>query len=155
MPALMEIVAPDEYRNDGSGAVVFLAGGISGCPDWQADLCAALGDVATVFLNPRRRAFDIGDESVTLEQISWEFHHLRQADAVLFWFPQETLCPIALFELGAWSMTAIPLFVGTHPAYSRRIDVEAQIALARPDVTVCNSLSDLAAQVRAWRAMFA
>jgi hypothetical protein len=152
VPTLMEIVAPDEYGHDGVAPAIFLAGGISGCPDWQADLCSTLRDVAIVFLNPRRRMFNVCDQSVTLEQIAWEYRHLRLASAIVFWFPEETLCPIALFELGAWCMTATPLFVGTLPAYSRRIDVEEQLRLARPDVTVHNLLSVLATQISEWRA---
>src|SRR5207302_501959 len=84
------------------------------------------------------------------QQIAWEYHHLRQADAVLFWFPCETLCPITLYELGAMSMTAKPLFVGAHPVYPRRHDVEIQLRLARPEVAVVYDLAQLARLVRRW-----
>ena len=76
---------------------------------------------------------------------------LRVADAILFWFPQETLCPIVLYELGAWSMSGKTIFVGVHPAYSRRQDVEIQTGLVRPEVNVVYSLEELAAQVMSWR----
>jgi hypothetical protein len=33
---------------------VFLAGGITGCPDWQAELVRMLADVPVALLNPRR-----------------------------------------------------------------------------------------------------
>src|SRR5262249_54129317 len=94
--------------------------------------------------------FPIDDPGAAEEQIRWEFEHLRKADAILFWFPGETLCPIALYELGAWSMTDKPLFVGTHPAYARRQDVLIQTRLARPDVPVTESLADLAALALSW-----
>ena len=92
---------------------------------------------------------DRADSTIAVAQIEWEHRHLHRADALLFWFPCETLCPIALYELGAWSMTGKPLCVGTHPDYPRRLDVEVQTRLARPDIRVVSSLEDLAGQARA------
>jgi hypothetical protein len=146
---LRYVEAPDEYE-PGPLPAVFLAGGITGCPDWQREVVGLLREEAVVLLNPRREAFPIGDPEAGPGQIAWEHRHLRKADAVLFWFPCEALCPIALYELGAWSMTARPLFVGTHPDYPRRLDVEVQTRLARPEVRVVSGVSDLAGQVRDW-----
>jgi hypothetical protein len=109
-----------------------------------------LADLPLTILNPRRRNFPMNDPTAAAAQIAWEHRHLRKAGAVLFWFPSETLCPITLYELGAWSMSAKPLFVGTHPDYQRRLDVEIQTRLARPEVRVVSSLNDLAQQVRDW-----
>src|SRR5262249_4508831 len=99
--------------------------------------------------------FPIDDASAALEQIRWEYRHLRKADAVLFWFPCETLCPISLYELGAWSVycdqTGLrPLFVGVHPQYRRRPDIEIQTGLVRPEVPIVYRVSDLAERVRQW-----
>jgi hypothetical protein len=47
-------------------------------------------------------------------------------------------------------MSQKPLFVGTHPDYQRRLDVEIQTRLARPEVWVVDALDDLVGQVRAW-----
>jgi hypothetical protein len=100
-----------------------------------------------VLVNPRRR--DWPDDPVEIErQIAWEHRHLKSARAILFWFPSETLCPITLYELGAWSQSSKPLFVGVHPGYQRRLDVVVQTRLARPDVTVTSSLAELAAAVQ-------
>jgi len=143
------IEAPDEY--DGPGPSLFLAGGITGTFDWQADVVRRLADLPLVLLNPRRRNFPIDDPSAAEGQIAWEFRHLRRAAAVLFWFPPETLCPIALFELGGRTMTPEQaLFVGTDPAYQRRLDVEIQLKLARPEVAVVSDTAELAEQVRTW-----
>lgn len=91
------------------------------------------------------------DPNTADAQIRWEHHHLNTASAILFWFPCETLCPIVLYELGAWSYRNIkPLFVGTHPDYQRRQDVVIQTHLVRPEITVVFSLDDLAEQVIAW-----
>jgi hypothetical protein len=142
------IEAPADFS--GAGPSLFLAGGITGCPDWQRDLLALLADIDLVFFNPRRHNYPINVPDLAEEQITWEFEHLRRADAIVFWFPRETLCPIALYELGAWSMTAKHLFVGAHPDYSRRVDVATQTRLARPDVRVVSALPELASAVRAW-----
>ncbi|MBC8102371.1 MAG: nucleoside 2-deoxyribosyltransferase domain-containing protein [Cytophagales bacterium] len=132
--------------------MLFLAGGISGCGDWQREMTALLSDTSLTLLNPRRPDFPIDDEAAARTQIEWEFRHLRLADAILFWFPHETLCPITLFELGAGSRSAVPLFVGTHPDYQRRTDVIVQLSLARPEVSVVGDLASLATQVRRWAA---
>jgi hypothetical protein len=143
------VEAPEEY--DGPGPSLFLAGGITGTFDWQADVVARLADLPLVLLNPRRRNFPMDDPSAAGAQIAWEFRHLRRATAVLFWFPPETLCPIALFELGGRTQVREqPLFVGTHPEYKRRADVEIQLRLARPEVAVVSDTAALADQVRAW-----
>ena len=91
------------------------------------------------------------DPAAAPAQIEWEFRHLRRATAVLFWFPRETLCPIALYELGgARCVREQPLFVGTHPDYQRQLDVVVQLRLARPEVTVVSDTAALAEQVREW-----
>jgi len=135
---------------------VFLAGGITGCPNWQQEIVHLFDETDMILLNPRRENFPIDDPQAAREQITWEYHHLRRADAILFWFPRETLCPIVLYELGAWSMTSgvlavrKPIFVGVHPEYKRRQDVEIQTRLERPGVRIAYRLPDLALQVRMW-----
>lgn len=136
---------------NGAESSLFLAGGITGCPDWQQKLVAFLVETPLVLLNPRRAAFPIGDPDAAGKQIAWEHTHLRKADALAFWFPYETLCPIVLYELGAWSMTQKPLFVGVHPDYQRKQDVYIQTALVRPDVQVVSTLDALARQIIRWR----
>jgi len=108
---------------------------------------ATWGATDLILFNPRRKRFPIDDPAAGPEQIKWEYDYLRMADAILFWFPHETLCPIVLYELGAWSMTDKPIFVGVHPDYTRRQDVEIQTKLARPDVRAVYALEDLAAQI--------
>lgn len=139
------IEAPTEF--DGEGKAIFCAGGITGCPDWQSQIAELLKPSPWVILNPRRPNFPIHDPSASQQQIEWEFKHLRLATAILFWFPCETMCPIVLYELGAWSMTDKPLFVGVHPNYVRRKDVEIQTNLVRPDIQIVYSLEALAHQI--------
>src|SRR5262245_576843 len=121
---MQHIQALAEYE-PGPLPAVFLGGGISGCPDWQHEVVGLLAHLPLVLLNPRRANCLMGDPAAAPRQIEWEYRHLRKADALLFWFPCETLCPIALYERGAWSVYSDergqrPLFVGVHPNYERR-----------------------------------
>jgi hypothetical protein len=127
--------------------VLFLAGGISGCPDWQSEAVAMLRDTpGLTVLDPRRAAFDHTDPAVATEQITWEHTHLHRADVVLFWFAAGgSVQPITLYELGVHVTRGIPLAVGADPGYPRRLDVEVQLALARPGLTVHDTLADTVA----------
>jgi hypothetical protein len=141
--------APQQYN--GSSLSLFLAGGITGCPDWQQEMIRALAHTRLVLFNPRRANFPMGDPGAAQEQIAWEHTLLRRATAISFWFPCETLNPITLYELGAWSMTNKPLFVGVHPDYQRKQDVIIQTKLARPDVAVVESFEELARHIYDWQ----
>ena len=132
---------------DGTGKAIFCAGGISNCPDRQSQMVELLKPSLWIILNPRRANFPIDNPDASQQQIAWEYRHLRIASAILFWFPQETLCPITLYELGAWSMTDKPLFIGVHPNYPRRQDVEIQTSLVRPEIEIVYSLEELAEQI--------
>lgn len=145
---MLYVEALDVLKAGVRGKSVFLAGGITNCPDWQQEMVELLGDTDLILFNPRRKDFPIGDPDAAMEQIKWEHDHLRVADMILFWFPCETLCPIVLYELGAWSMTSKKIFVGVHPDYKRRPDVEIQTGLIRPDVTTVYSLEELAGQIK-------
>jgi hypothetical protein len=146
------IEAPREFEGDLSGyrRSVFLAGGITNCPAWQQEMVELLESTNLVLFNPRRKDFPIGDPNAAREQIEWEYRYLRKAASILFWFPKETLCPIVLFELGSWSMTGSPIFVGVHPEYERRQDIEIQMSLVRPTLEIVYDLDDLAKQVIVW-----
>jgi hypothetical protein len=126
---------------------LFLAGGISGCPDWQREVAQHLAHTDLVILNPRRANFPMDSPDAAVEQIKWEFDHLLKATLILFWFPQETLCPITLFEYGKWLSRHKPLFVGCHPEYKRLIDVQTQTRLERPLQTIHTSLDTLVEEV--------
>jgi hypothetical protein len=145
------IEAPAEFDRPEETSL-FLAGGITRPVDWRRTLAELLADTAVTLLNPWRTDYPHHDLAAEEEQIAWEHRHLRRASGAVFWFPAETLCPIALYELGAVSTTGKPLFVGMAPGYAKRGNVVVQLKLARPDVTVCAALEALAAQVRSWLA---
>lgn len=144
---MIYVEALDELKEGVAGRSVFLAGGVTGCPDWQQTMRSLLQDTDLILLNPRRAYWPIGDPNETPRQIAWEHDQLRSADAILFWFPCETLCPIVLYELGAWTMTSKPIFVGVHLDYSRRSDIEIQTRLTRPEIEIVYSLDALAQQI--------
>jgi hypothetical protein len=140
--------APREYVPVPGQTAVFLAGGITDCPDWQAEMVELLSDTDLVLLNPRR--FSFRDPNLADEQIKWEFEHLRRADKILFWFPHSppSVCPISLFELGYWLGQHKPLAVGAQPGYVREADVRIQTALIRPEVPIVSTLEDLAEAIQ-------
>lgn len=136
---------------------IFLAGGISNCPDWQIVLRDKLQDIDAVLINPRRYDFDASNKEMEREQITWEYNHLEQATAISFWFPSDTLCPITLLELGAAlekvkSGELSKIFIGCDPAYKRVNDVKIQTELRdlTDPVIVVDNLDALAIQIREW-----
>jgi len=154
------ITAPNHPTSDELDAfwpTLFVSGGITGAPNWQPEYLDMLKDVDGLAFNPRRLEFDVRDPNNTVAQIEWEAKYLAFVNAISFWFPKEPLCPITLYELGRWTSAAIldepdstTLFIGVHPEYARRDDVEIQTKLALPEIKLVYSLEDLAAQVREW-----
>lgn len=135
---------------------LFLAGGIGVgaiVPDWQCELIERLRDTDLTLLNPRRDDYPAGDPNALHQQIEWEHRHLKAASAISFWFVAETLCPITLYELGAWANECDdaghrkPIFVGAHPDYARRADLLIQLSLVRPEVEIVASLAELEQQI--------
>jgi len=144
---LKYIESPNTYRPQAGETSIFLAGGITGAPNWQREIVELLKQTSLIVFNPRRKNFPIKDPGAAEEQIRWEHEHLRLATIIAFWFPRETICPIGLYELGAWSMMDKPMYIGIHPEYPRRIDVEVQTKLTRPEVEIVYSILELAKQI--------
>jgi hypothetical protein len=143
MSVLNYIEAPSHDMPERGRISVFLAGGITDCPDWQAEARewfthSAVAGSVTLF-NPRRAAY-AHTSMAAAQQIRWEYDRLRQAQVLLFWFPKETLCPITLYELGAWSMTGKPMVIGAHDDYARRVDIVLQTGFVRPEVCIYPSI---------------
>jgi hypothetical protein len=131
---------------------VFLAGGISGCFDWQSYAVKRLiaKKFDGVIINPRRRNGLGRTGDVAKKQIRWEHKYLEEVGCIAFWFPPETLCPIALFELGRWSsqvFTDKKILIGADVNYERRFDIEVQVRLERPRTKIVDSLDALVDQI--------
>lgn len=139
------IQAPDRavLRNPS----LFIAGGISGCQNWQADLIKHLQESKFTVVNPRRDAGMLTTGPEAAEQISWEAWHLSHVHAISFWFPAESICPITLFELGVAIQGNKPIFVGCDREYARVFDLQVQLGIYRPEIVLVHSLVDLAHQI--------
>lgn len=99
---------------------IFLAGGISNCPNWQEIAIAELkGLVHGLVINPRRDDFDTTNPAESMFQIHWEHKALEMSDILMFWFPHDTLCPITLFELGKYLGSDKKIIIGADPEYAR------------------------------------
>jgi hypothetical protein len=138
------IEAPNEVYSleNNANLKLFLAGGITNCPDWQSELIEKIKDLPGLTIyNPRRKNFPIDDPSASEAQITWEYNHLRDADAILFWFSKGSLNPIVLYELGRWGNSDYkPIIIGIDPGYERKQDVIIQTLLSRDDVEFCEDL---------------
>jgi hypothetical protein len=102
------IEAPDSLDSIKLPPTIFLAGGITNCPDWQTDFVATLArlfngttNIHYTILNPRRSNFPINDPTASEAQIVWEYEALHLADIIVFWFAKGSLNPIVLFEYGS------------------------------------------------------
>ena len=74
-----------------------------------------LGNQDVVVANPRRNRLLASEGAEAACQIRWEYEFLKRARVVLFCFPKESLCPIALFELGKELGRNSCVFVGVRP----------------------------------------
>ena len=158
--------APEGFHGRLVRPWVFMAGGITNCPDWQQALRTylnlELGPMANDYtsirsftlLNPRRENFPINDPCASEEQIAWEYMGFKLADITIFWFAKGSLNPIVLFELGKHCMHP-NIVVGCDPEYARISDVIIQLRLMKPRFKVitcfepfCAAVSDA---IQLWR----
>lgn len=133
---------------------IFLAGSITAASNWQAEVKDRLLEKYHV-VNPRRENFNVLDQAVEEEQITWEFHALNFCRSKLFYFAPETLAPITLFEYGNFIekiygdddtlFDKYPVYVCIHPDYKRKRDVEIQTKLRDKEVydNICYDLDTL------------
>lgn len=134
------VEAPFDYEISISENTVFLGGSITGAKDWQKNLfdhiVKNVKRPVTVF-NPRRKNFDINIQSESEIQISWERKYLNLSNTLVFYFAEETLGPITLFELGGALERNLRMahpqniLVYCEPEYKRKFDVQYQIKLVQ------------------------
>jgi hypothetical protein len=155
---MLEIIEAPNKPQEENELKLFLAGGITNCPDWQAELIEKMKaekkeydkyllDQVTV-LNPRRKNFPIDDPNASVEQITWEYKGLRESDIIVFWFSKGSLNPIVLYELGKHG-TSQPtkIVIGCDEEYERISDVEIQTKLARPEQEIVYNLDKFYAKI--------
>lgn len=136
---------------------VFLAGGITNCEDWQSIVVERLKDLIPLkVFNPRRKNWPTErNPKDTFVQIEWEYRYLHLCEELIFWFTDDTIQPIVLYELGGalersrienklecWEeeeylqdpnrfhYSGQVIFIGADPKYTRFEDVKIQAALS-------------------------
>jgi len=146
----MEFIHENQFgyrqKNSSIFTSIFLAGGISSCPDWQGELIQKIKQYRFqknyTFYNPRRKIFH--DSNAVEIQIKWEYERLKKSDIIIFWFSEGGLNSIVLYELGLHGNSHNrKIIVGVHPDYERKQDVIIQTNLARPDINIVHSLDDI------------
>lgn len=135
------IQCPEVYKPKPTDYSVFLAGGITGCDDWQKWVVEELKTLKLlknlVIINPRRENWNSSIKNE--EQITWEFEHIRKCNVVCFYFTPPTLNPITLLEYGKLLVSNKDLIVHVHPDYARKDDVCIQTKLERPFQYISNN----------------
>ena len=128
---------------------VFLAGSITGAINWQKEASDKLLPHFNVF-NPRRANYDTLIPSEEKIQIAWEHDYLGYASIICFYFSNETLAPITLFELGK-ILGELPYkpyrkaYIAIHPEYKRKNDVIIQTELMSKETAkkTCFNLNEM------------
>ena len=137
------VTGPEPYTIQDGEISVFLAGGITNCPNWQKDIIDYFKDckLPIVILNPRRDEFPINDEMETITQIAWEFNALEKCDIFSMYFAEsESDQPICMYELGRnivrMQQRFLPhdywrrIVISVEDGYKRQKDVMVQTELA-------------------------
>lgn len=138
------ITAPNYYEPFTKDIRVFLAGGITNCPDWQGKIIKQLEDNyvydSLVVFNPRRENFPIWDKTAAHTQIAWEFEMLEKCDIFSMYFSSgDSDQPICMYELGRNILRMQMRFptdwqdrivISTEDGYRRKQDVLIQTGLA-------------------------
>lgn len=131
---------------------VFLAGGITDCPDWQSEVIKYLEKydlntrIRLKVYNPRRKNFDIHKDSAE-EQIKWEYDMINRSDIFSMYFcNSDSVQPICMYELGVRigriagrgfdHSKGYRTIISIEDGYKRADDVIIQVGLALPDMKI-------------------
>ena len=132
------ITAPNKVDYVGGKIVCFLAGGITGVPNWQYKVIKYLeekpGTERLVLINPRREEWPSDPEEVR-RQIEGEFEFLNFCDIFSVYFSGgDSVQPITLYELGRQlalrNLRPWDIVISVGEGYKRETDVVIQSELA-------------------------
>lgn len=141
---MIVLKSPDKYVRGENDLMVFLAGGITKCDDWQEKVIEELKyhnlPDNVIIMSPRCEFFDITDKNASRKQIEWEFKYLSDMDLFSMYFcNSESVQPICMYELGRYISDMTHRFpfsikdrilIGIENGYSREQDVIIQTQLA-------------------------
>lgn len=151
---IMKVITATEQVSDaGDLPTIFLAGGITNCPEWQDDIIKKLEPYNhAVLLNPRRKDFPMNDPNASKEQIAWEFYALKRATIFSMWFSNaDSDQPICMYELGRHMALreGRDVCIGVEPGYRREADVRIQTELVSPFLAerIADNLDDHIKQI--------
>lgn len=135
---------------------VFLAGGITGCPDWQKIVIQELESEDISVYNPRQERFCVADKSASYKQIVWEYERLEKMDIFSMYFcGGDSIQPICMYELGRnilrmqnrfpsdWQNRIV---ISVEDGYQREQDVIIQVELCSGIHVNTNATPQLHAQ---------
>ena len=148
----MEIQSPNEYipEEKKDKILIFLAGGITNCSDWQKSLIENLQLTLKekeyfsnlIFINPRRKSsIFFKNEEEIIKQIKWEFKYLNKCDLFTMFFDNSKLSdqPICFYELGKYLNQFQNIYKNNYEehiiisykkGFRRTLDLKIQVDLA-------------------------
>ena len=107
--------SPEEYifKEKEDKILIFLAGGITNCSNWQDSLIESLKPILKekeyfqnlILINPKRESsIALNNEKEIIKQIKWEYKYLNQCDIFTMFFDDTKLSdqPICFYELGKY-----------------------------------------------------
>lgn len=144
---MIVVTAPHLYIPKLDEITVFLAGGITGCPDWQKEVIDQLygfvgrDDNQVVVYNPRQENFDINNPNAAADQITWEYQYLNKANIFSMYFVGgDQIQPICMYELGRYiDPCDLRQVISVERDYIRKNDVVIQVALATKGVATVHT----------------
>lgn len=76
------------------------------------------------------------------KQIMWEHSHMKSADAIAFYFSQET-CPTALLYFGKYINTNKKIFLCLEESFDKTLEIFAHARIEKPDLNINYKTEDL------------
>ena len=140
-----------EYNRLNGGLSIFLAGGIEKAPNWQHAAVECIKTTSTksgnniIVFNPRcEERYDFFPQEQHDNQVAWEFSHLRRANVILFWFPENAPCTTSLYELGYWlGKASEKVYLGINPGHYKERCLRRQWSLLRGNRKLYSSLDEM------------
>lgn len=138
------IKCPDEQVSYTGRESFFLCGSIIG-EEWRDQIVESLKNFDVDIYNPKRLSWK---EALEKDQVIWENSYLGRSNVIVFWFSEESVCPISLFELGVHLFSNKVLYVGFSPKYQKLINLQTQLKLINPNMILYNSLENLISSIQ-------